>query len=819
MPDSETSESRVRRWFDQAANATPDERAEILALARAQDPHAAAELESLLLHLDRTGLIDSPPAGLSDLIADVPDEAAPERIGSFTIIREIGRGGMGVVYEAQQDYPRRRVALKLIRPELVRTSLLRRFVREAATLALLQHDGIARLYEAGFSDMQRRQPYICMELIEGSTISAYCASTSAKTRDILTLVALVCDAVDHAHRKGVVHRDLKPGNIFVTKEGLPKVLDFGVSRLTESDGQDYTATAPGHLIGTVGYMSPEQFGDDPAQVDQRSDVYALGVILYELLAGRPPLDFTRASITHAAAAIREQDAAPLGRVKPELRGDIEAIAGKALERSPASRYQSAADLAADIRRHLTNEPVLARAQTTWYQAQKFARRHRGLTVGLAAAMLALTVGIVGTTWQAIRATRNLEVAKEQELRATESANLMRKIIQAAAPENAQGSEPTVRQMLLKAEDELRANTTIHPVVAGDTHRMLTLTFAAMGDYERSARHAKDAMDLHAKSLGPEDRVTLADANLLAHALARLGRTAEAIEIAERALAIGIARYPMEHSTIRTASVLSLIYSESVPPNHERAFQMQKNAYEWSLATLGPENAMTILAESDMGLAYVNAGQKDEAIPLLRSALEKRRRLRGEKHPDTLLALSNLAFALDGTGDPKEELALHQKMVESARTILGPTHPRTFEFELNFALVLYRNKDLAAATDVMRKAAAAAEAKLGPTHKDTLKMRGFRTSLLIESKLLDEAVPEIDRHYNEALAAFGPADDRTLQSLTLYFDLAKARGSLPEMREVAAKLKGSQYADELNSQLKAAEEAAIASKPESKPDSK
>ena len=272
--------------------------------------------------------------------------------------RSLARAGSGTVYKAEQDHPRRLVALKVIKPGVVTDESLRRFDRETEVLGRLQHPGIAQIYEAGTADPSTGgQPYFAMEyVVDGRPITAYAAAIGLTTDAWLLLLAEVCDAVHHAHQRGVSHRDLKPANILVDPAGQPKVLDFGIARVTDSDIQATMGTDLGQLLGTLPYMSTEQVGGDPLELDTRSDVYALGVILFELLAGRLPYALGR-QLTEAARIITEEEPPLLGAIDRAWRGDVEAIAAKALEKDKAARYQSAAELAADIRRYLAHEPI------------------------------------------------------------------------------------------------------------------------------------------------------------------------------------------------------------------------------------------------------------------------------------------------------------------------------------------------------------------------------------------------------------------------------------------------------------------------------
>jgi eukaryotic-like serine/threonine-protein kinase len=319
--------------------------------------------------------------------------ALPERIGPFRVIRLIGSGGMGSVYEVEQDRPRRRVALKLLHAGLPLASVVRRLEREGELLGRLRHPGIARIHESGRIETPfGPQPYLLMELVDGETLTRWARERQATARQRLELLARVCDAVQHAHEHGVVHRDLKPGNILVEADGAPRVLDFGIARATDGASLATLRTGTGEIVGTLAYMSPEQAAGDGATVDARSDVYSLGVLLHELLAGELPHAISDRSLPAAVDAIRNAEPRRLGDVQRMWRGDVETIALKALEKDPARRYATAAALAADLRRHLDEQPIEARPPSRAYRVQKYVRRHRVPVLAAAAVMLTLAGG-------------------------------------------------------------------------------------------------------------------------------------------------------------------------------------------------------------------------------------------------------------------------------------------------------------------------------------------------------------------------------------------------------------------------------------------
>lgn len=412
--------------FTHAVSLEPDERRAWLEDPGALAPDMRAELESLLAARS-SSLLDA-DGPLAEEAGSLLEEAVPElltegplpsRVASYEIVRELGRGGMGVVYLARQADPDRLVAIKLLREADFGGSERQRFRREARVLGQLAHDGIARIHEAGIGRVESstgisEAPFIAMEFVEGVGI---CEHASLRELDLaarLTLLSRVADAVQHAHDRGVIHRDLKPTNILVTAEGRPKILDFGVARATTADGATLQ-TRTGQIIGTLPYMSPEQVRGSVEDIDARVDVYAMGVLAFELLTDRLPIETSGLSLAEAALAIRDQTPPQLSTRTSRFPADVETIVATALAKEPERRYASAATLAADIRRHLAHRPITARPPTAGYRAAKLLRRHRGLASGLAVAFLVLVTGVIVSTTLAVQASRLATEADERRV--------------------------------------------------------------------------------------------------------------------------------------------------------------------------------------------------------------------------------------------------------------------------------------------------------------------------------------------------------------------------------------------------------------------
>jgi eukaryotic-like serine/threonine-protein kinase len=387
------------------------------------------------------------------------DGGRPEVIGRYRILRLIGEGGMGAVYEAEQDHPRRVVALKIIKQGMASTDLLRRFEQESQALGRLQHPGIAQIYEAGTLNTGfGPQPYFAMEFIRGSSPREHAQAHQLNTRDRMKIMSKICDAVHHAHQRGLIHRDLKPANILVDETGQPKILDFGVARVTDSDSKATRQTDMGQLVGTLAYMSPEQVLADPSDIDTRSDVYALGVILYELLTGRLPYTISR-KIHETIQTIREEDPARLSAVSRTYRGDIETIVAKALEKDRTRRYASAAEMAADIQRYLNDEPIVARPPSASYQLRKFARRHRALVAGVAVVFVVLVAAVATSLLimeQAIQARDQANINKQSETQARVRETEQRQLAESARVE-ADAQRDSAEREFAKAQVNLYRN--------------------------------------------------------------------------------------------------------------------------------------------------------------------------------------------------------------------------------------------------------------------------------------------------------------------------------------------------------------------------
>lgn len=417
--------AQVKAIFVEALDRTPEDRARVIDERCGGDSDLASQVRELLANHTRDDEFLRPTArGESSMLVG-------RRVGAFTIVRTIASGGMGTVFEATQHHPQRSVALKILRTALASRASVRRFEEESAILARLRHPGIAQVFEAGVhQEGGVKIPYFAMELIEhAEAITAFADRARLGVRERVELFVRVCDAVHHGHQNAVIHRDLKPANILVGRDGIPKVIDFGVARVTNADPPSNTQrTDAGQLVGTLSYMSPEQaMSSRGADVDTRSDVYTLGLVLYELLCGKRAYEIAELPIAEATSVIRERVPTRPGAIRGELRGDLETIVLKALEKDRGRRYQSAAELAEDLRRCLRQEPILARPATVTYHVRLFARRHRPLVAAAGVVALALVAGTGVSVWFAMKEREQSIRANLATLEATREAERARRI--------------------------------------------------------------------------------------------------------------------------------------------------------------------------------------------------------------------------------------------------------------------------------------------------------------------------------------------------------------------------------------------------------
>jgi len=654
--------------------------------------------------------------------------ALPANIGRYRIIHILGEGGMGTVYEAEQDQPRRSVALKVIKGSLAGPALLQRFEAESQALGRLHHPGIAQIYEAGSAQTPfGLQPFFAMELIHGQPLTQYANKQKLNIRQRLSLMIQVCDAVQHAHQRGIIHRDLKPGNILVDETGQPKILDFGLARVTDCDAEATRQTDVGQFLGTLAYMSPEQVLADPLALDTRSDVYALGVILYELLTDRLPYQLSR-QLPQAIRVIQEIDPNPLSSVNRVYRGDIETIVAKALEKDKNRRYASAADLAGDIRRYLDDRPITAKPASASYQLKKFAKRHKALVAGVAAVCLALVLGVIASTSEAVRARRAERKAQQQTEIAQAVNDFLQKDLLAQAGAYSQAnaysqSKPDpdmkVRTALDRAAQNISGKFNRQPEVEAAIRETIGSTYYDLGLYPESRQQLQRALDLDKTVWGPENQKTLKTMLYLAGSEEEEGKFKDAEAVAKQAFEISRRALGPEHLlTLDCMNRLTSIYDELGKYSDGETLGTQ--AVEISRRVKGPEAPVTLDSMFFLAIMLYEEGKYAQAETMNQQVLDIRRRVLGPDHPDTLNAMNNLAVTYADEGKLTKAEVLNQQLIENRRRVLGAEHPDTLDAMVNLGADYREERRYTEAEAIDRQVLGIQGRVLGPEHPLTLR---------------------------------------------------------------------------------------------------
>ncbi|MFZ4573152.1 MAG: protein kinase domain-containing protein [Phycisphaerales bacterium] len=662
------AQARSRSLFDGALPLPRAERGRYLLEHCGDDPVLRREVEELLeLAEQGDGPLDRSPVPV--LRSGSEHLVRGDRLGRYTIDCAIGEGGMGVVYRARQEEPARDVAVKVVHDGLLSRGAIRRFAQEAAVLGRLQHPGIAAVIEASLTG---GRPFIAMELVEGETITRYAEERSLGLRGRLELVAKVCDALHHAHVRGVIHRDIKPGNILVDRAGGPRVLDFGIARLTEADTGMGTMTGAGQMIGTLAYMSPEQTGGDPTRVDARSDVYSLGVVLYEMVCGRVPVQVNELMIADAVVRIQTEDPVRPGTVVPSLPREVDTIILRALEKDPQNRYQHASELAADIRRFLADEPILAIPQTTWYQARKFAKRNRLLVTAVGLTVCAVLAALGGVTAAMLRAKEAEAAAAEQAKVATAEAeraerfsNFLRSMLQIDRGSIAGRDTAVLRKMLERAEARL-------PSLEKDGHTRAAIlavignTYRDFGFPAEAQRLLAEAVEVSTRIKGAESFDTLFARDALAAAKCSLSDFPGAESDLRQILAIRERVDPDAARRAVTASNLAVALQglrryEEATEYFRKAAAFYGEAKDDD-ARLGAERAAIGL------LSYL--GRPEEAERAISRALDEHQRRYGWAHPETVAVLIDWGCFLRDQGRTEEAYAEMRRSLDLCRQVHG-----------------------------------------------------------------------------------------------------------------------------------------------------
>jgi serine/threonine protein kinase len=766
--------------FQLALTKTIAERALFLDRECGDDKALRARLEALLAaHEQPATELAGADAAASTVkaaaIMEQPDEAVGQTLGRYKLLEKVGEGGCGVVYVAEQTEPvRRRVALKVIKLGMDTKQVVARFEAERQALAMMDHQNIAKVLDAGMTgggagwqpavsptgsrrgvasssapapsnapqaaspatqqtDSLRYaagRPYFVMELVRGIKITDYCDQNNLSTKDRLDLFIKVCQAIQHAHQKGIIHRDIKPSNILVTLHDgvpVPKVIDFGIAKATEGRLTDATVYTQLHqFIGTPAYMSPEQAEMSGLDIDTRSDIYSLGVLLYELLAGSTPFDakeLMAGGIDAMRKTIREKEpvrpstklatlpgedltttAQRRGADPPKLihllKGDLDWIVMKCLEKDRQRRYETANGLAADLKRHLNNEPVTARPPSTAYRFQKLLRRNKVMSAAAALVITAILLGTAISLAQTLRAKRELRRALAAEASAlaaeakalTEKANaqaalyfIQDDVLSQASPDAQPDRDLTVRALLDRIASRLDQATNRPPLVEASIRQTLGSVYTELGDTAKAMQHYQGALRLQREHLGERHPDTLRSLYGLAMAhwwsgdmpgagpLTRQGLEESRLVLGEKA--------PLTLQFMQ-ARAFTLAYSGEMrwtetEPLFLRALTLHREV-------LGPDHPATLRLMWGFGIGYLMHWQGAKAEPLVADALERSRRVLGEEHPNTSGLMGVLAATYLQLNQPEKAELLALRAIELRRRTLGEEHHRTVNGLLHLA---------------------------------------------------------------------------------------------------------------------------------------
>jgi eukaryotic-like serine/threonine-protein kinase len=761
-------------YLDRALTLSRDECAIWLESLQKSDPEMADKLRTLVEEHYR-GAEDSFLANTPALLLN--REAPGENVGAYRLVSIIGQGGMGTVWLAERNDGRfeRRAAIKFLNFALWGRGLEDRFKREGAILGRLSHGNIAELLDAGVTASS--QPYLVIEHVEGEPIDNYCDTHRLSIHQRIKLFLDVLAAVAHAHANLVIHRDIKPPNVLVSNDGKVKLLDFGIAKLLEVEGQEAAPTLLTREAGaplTPEYAAPEQITGSP--VTTATDVYALGVLLYLLLTGthpagpgphsaadllksildqepKHPSDVVTPHADQMVAAANNRSATP-ERLRRQLRGELDTIVIKALKKNPHERYASVSAFAEDLQRYLSDEPIHARPDTFVYRAVKFVKRHR-IAVSLAtAAALAIVIGLFGTLLQAHTARLQRDTAIRERDRANRITDFMISTFRVSDPAQPNANNPTAREILDRASKQIDAEMGKDPEAQANMMFVMSEVYDSLGMFSQARALLTRALDLQRREFGPDAPQTLASLSQMALILTEEGNYGEAENLQRRAFEGRTRVLGAEHpdtiaSMARLATVLSL---EGQTAN---AVKMKRDAFALSQRVSGPEDPQTLKMANSLAAVLWQQGDDrlyGEAEKIQRASIDVEKRVLGPEHPDTLNGMNNLGVIMRRMGRYAEAERIYREILPVQSRVLGPEHPDTLVLRDSLAIALAKQRRYQEAEALYSETLTVIRRVYGPNHPTT-------AGTIYNIACLEA----VQGHQNKALALLSDAVDHGLSA--------------------------------------------------------
>ena len=702
---------------------------------------------------------------------------------------------MGEVWLAEQSAPvKRHVALKIIKAGRYDKSALIRFDLERQALALMDHPAIAKVFDAGST--AEGQPYFAMEYVAGLSITQYCDEKRLSPNERLLIFTKVCEGVQHAHQKAIIHRDLKPTNILVVEvdgKPVPRVIDFGLAKAISEQSESGTlVTRAGGLVGTPGYMSPEQMDPMVADVDTRADVYSLGVVLYELLTGVLALDAkqweskpfhevlrqvheeeptspsTRLNNDPAALAIAEKRSTDPRQLASMLRGDLDWITLKALERDRTRRYGTPAELAADLGRYLRNEPVIARPPTLVYRTKKYVQRHKfGVAAATAAALLLVAFGVM----QAVQLRRT---TRERD-RADRVTKFMTGMFKVSNPSEARGNAVTAREILDKSSKDIETGLRKDPELQAQLMETMAQTYAGLGLYRRAQGLVEHARAIQSSLFGERKRETLASESYLAQLLRAQGHLPEAEKLLQTTIeAQRQVLGPNDPDTLASMDRLGYVYANGARPADAESLFRQTLSAERKV--LGPDDPQTLGTLNELAEVLTPQGRYTEADQIYGELIAAQKRTLGPDHPATLLSMSHAAENLEEEGRLQEAEELYSNVIAAQRRVVGPEHPQTLRAMTLLAVTMMKEGRYAEADKLQSQVIEIKARVLGPTHTSTLQsMEMEALNLSREGRYADS-----EKMFRDVIETAEKTDQpATVAEAWYYFACAEAARGRPD----------------------------------------